>query len=151
MRTVFKYSLLALIVATFSFIYVNSMLPPAVSSEGSGRVAALIAMIFPADSALGNFLVSNVRKIAHFAEYAALGTEIAIYVNFCVQNREKWLKISAISGFFFAFADETIQIFSGRGPSVADVWLDSFGYYSFFCAVCLLVVVIRKIKASREK
>lgn len=29
--------------------------------------------------------------------------------------------------FYIAFIDETIQIFSGRGPQIADVWLDVFG------------------------
>ena len=150
-KLIFKYSLLALIAVTLAFIYVNSMLPPQVSSEGSGRVARLLAMIFPPDSMLGSFLITNVRKIAHFLEYAALGAEIAVYVNFYVQNREKWLKIMAVSGFFFGFVDETVQMFSGRGPSVKDVWIDSFGYCIFYAAVCLLAAVIRKIKASRVR
>lgn len=29
--------------------------------------------------------------------------------------------------FYIAFIDETIQIFSGRGPQITDVWLDVFG------------------------
>lgn len=31
--------------------------------------------------------------------------------------------------FYIAFIDETIQIFSGRGPQIADVWLDVFGAF----------------------
>lgn len=31
--------------------------------------------------------------------------------------------------FYVAFIDETIQIFSGRGPQIADVWLDVFGAF----------------------
>lgn len=31
--------------------------------------------------------------------------------------------------FYIAFIDETIQIFSGRGPQIADVWLDVLGAF----------------------
>ena len=40
---------------------------------------------------------------------------------------------------FCAFLDETIQIFSGRGPDIKDVWLDTFGA----AAGILLVSAVR--------
>ena len=43
--------------------------------------------------------------------------------------------------FFVAFIDETIQIFSGRGPQIRDVWVDLLG-----ASIGLLIAtVVRKI------
>ncbi|MBO7633021.1 MAG: VanZ family protein, partial [Lachnospiraceae bacterium] len=52
-------------------------------------------------------------------------------------------------GTFCALVDETIQLFSGRGPMVQDVWLDSAGC---FCGVlvmmCGIMIVGKKKKRS---
>ena len=42
--------------------------------------------------------------------------------------------------FYIAFIDETIQIFSGRGPQIADVWLDVFGAFCGTVIISLLSV-----------
>lgn len=42
--------------------------------------------------------------------------------------------------FYIAFIDETIQIFSGRGPQIADVWLDVSGAFCGTVIISLLSV-----------
>lgn len=59
--------------------------------------------------------------------------------------RKRILIINAWSlGTFCAFIDETIQIFSGRGASVADIWLDSAGCLSGVLIFGLLFVLSSK-------
>ena len=70
-----------------------------------------------------------VRKMAHFTEYAILGT---LSMLTCCQIRSKalWNKMAGSILFCMAAAsiDETIQLFSGgRSGKVADVILDSVG------------------------
>ena len=127
---------------TLVFIWVQSMLPEKVSGAESGAVLGwigpLLARLFGAGSATDHV----VRKLAHFTEYTALG--------FLMLNGSERLMRALRSGlgmrelspawsraadaalgadlcFAAAFLDETIQIFSGRGPGIADVWLDFAG------------------------
>lgn len=145
-----RYLIIAFIAATLSFIFINSMLPPGPSSTESGRVAALIAKIFSPDSAVGAFLIGNVRKIAHFVEFAALGAEIALYRVLYVKKKTAAYH-APLAGFAVAFTDESIQVLSGRGPSITDVWLDVAGYLTGLLAVYAIFIIARKIKASRKK
>ena len=71
--------LLSLIALNVLFIFSNSLLPQAESAEQSGRVAALIRMLLPEGNAFGDFLVYNIRKIAHFVEFGALGALSAVF------------------------------------------------------------------------
>lgn len=71
---------------------------------------------------------NSVRKLAHFAEFAALG--FLAQLSFGVVN--KLNGHTALHGLFLglvvAVADETLQLFvDGRGSSVRDVVIDFFG------------------------
>ncbi len=79
------------------------------------------------------------RKIAHFSEFAVLGGVFAMLF----LGKKAYLKAFLLSAVCAAF-DETIQMFSGRGNSVFDVLLDSFG------AACGVLVVFI-IFAGKEK
>jgi VanZ family protein len=49
--------------------------------------------------------------------------------------------------------DETIQIFSNRGSSVRDVWIDVFGYVAgavIVAAICLLIAYFNKKKTENK-
>ena len=132
-----KISLLQLVlyvamVATVLFIFVNSMLPPDISSEQSAAVGGFISSIIPPDTALGSFILDNLRKIAHFTEYGLLGMEIALHVTlFGGKSRVKKAFLALPVPLFVGFTDETIQIFSGRGPEISDVWIDIGGFIFF--------------------
>ncbi len=121
-------------VATLIFIFSNSMKPPAESVSDSNAVKDVIATIIPPESNLGKKILDNIRKIAHFTEYGLLGIEV-----FCIaalladRRRARYLALgkSLIFALVTAFIDETIQIFSSRGPMIADVWIDVGGFFTY--------------------
>ena len=142
--------LISLIFLNLAFIYVNSALPPDLSGESSGRVAAIIRALLPEGNPLGDFLVTNIRKLAHFFEYGSLGALVSIYLSVFSPRPRITVPVSILSGFIAAFIDETLQIFSGRGPMIADVWLDLFGYVTLTLIVCLAAAIIKSINRKKH-
>ena len=125
---IFKLSLLALIAATLLFIFIQSMLPPEKSSAESDTVGEIIGEIIPPDTKPGAFIQINLRKIAHFTEFFLLGIEIALYVSLFMKRRV-FVALSYPAVLISALFDESIQMFSGRGPAIFDVWIDFFGFF----------------------
>lgn len=139
----------ALIGLCVSFIWYNSFQPPAVSAEFSRRVAAILGSvsgrIFGAHSGITAFLQENVRKIAHAVEFAALGgtSILTLWILGWVNGHTVVHAASFV--LFVAVADETIQIFTGRGSSVADVVLDFAGGVGGILLMLILYAVVRRI------
>ena len=147
-----RIALLALIAGTLIFIFTNSALPPKESAEQSGAVGDFISLIIPPDTELGAYIQTNLRKIAHFTEYGMLGVELAVYF-LAFDRRRRHILCSAAVPFAVGFVDETIQIFSGRGPSVSDVWIDVGGFFTFSLlayAVGVCASVITRAAAKRR-
>ena len=155
--TVLRVFLYLAMAATVIFIFVNSSLPPELSSEQSDAVGGFIASIIPPDTAVGSFILDNLRKIAHFTEYGLLGIEIAIYVTVFGEKKRVRRALSALPvPLFVGFTDETIQIFSGRGPEISDVWIDIGGFIFFsllaYGGLALILLAVRLVKyKQREK
>ena len=89
------------------------------------------------------------RKAAHFSEYALLGAELSLLLNLLLDRNgrplargRRLLDFPAL-GFFAAAIDETIQIFSGRGSSLLDVWLDTAGCLTGFFLIFLIFCTVR--------
>jgi len=149
-----KWAFYVAILLTVAFIFRNSMLPPEESSAESETVGGIISEIIPPDTDLGSFILENLRKIAHFTEYGLLGIEIALYV--CIYVEKKWIYAlsSAAVPFAVGFFDETIQEFSGRGPAIADVWIDIGGFITFSCityAAFFAVYMVVKLILSKRR
>ena len=134
-----------------AFIWGNSMLPRAQSSDLSVWAMGILNKIFSADvTAEGSVEGAGaLRKIAHFAEFCALGAVLSILFWQIIKDKRIMTLSLALSGVFVALFDETIQIFSGRGPLVSDVWLDISGY-AVGCAIALAVVLL-KTKISEKQ
>ncbi len=130
---------------TLCFIWGNSLLGKDASAQGSARVYELfVKPVF--DFLFGEGVVSHAafRKITHGVEFMLLGFELcalfsAVKINFGAICYVKLLPC----GLVVAFLDETLQIFSGRGSSVIDVWIDFGGYvfaivlsFAVYAAVC---------------
>lgn len=101
-------------------VWVHSMLPPNASSAESGWVTNTLFnpiwnLLFHSDLTDG-----VVRKLAHIFEYAAVGLLLCL-------STDGSTKRVLIGCLIIAFLDETIQIFSGRGALIADVWIDLLG------------------------
>ena len=119
--------LLALIVLTLLFIWGNSLLNREQSSGESAWVMQLIAPFLELFVGKGNVTDHLVRKLAHFTEFALLGLELFFWFYGQLKKRKSALLLAMTHGLFAALTDETLQLFSGRGSQVLDVWLDFAG------------------------
>ena len=138
---------LALTLLVVAFIFWNSCQ----NSEDSHAVSGLftdllrpILGVFARDEEQLGFLV---RKLAHFAEFSALGICVSLSI---LSFRALRKKTVYGFGFFFVLAvavlDETFQYFAQRGSLVLDVLLDFFGAAFGFAVVFLASWLIRRKK-----
>lgn len=142
--------LLVLTILTVLFIWGQSMLPTARSSNESKTVTEVI--VKPVKEAItGNRTIKDnvVRKWAHAIEYAALGIELTLLIR---GRQNLWLTLLRVFsyGTGIALLDETIQIFSGRGPKVQDVWIDALGVAIGMTVTTVVLVIIRVVKQHRS-
>ena len=143
-----KKVLTILLILLVLFIWGNSCLPKQVSSLESGWVTELFRPIF--DTLFGEGAVTEhfVRKLAHFTEYAALGF-VSACLMLCLSIATVWrMAYSAMGSLIVALLDETIQIFSGRGPMIQDVWLDFSGAVCGGAIIFLICCLITDKKRS---
>lgn len=150
--------LIVLIICTLSFTFYQSMLPPAESTEVSDSVSDVIEPIIPSDTPAGSYVHTNLRKIAHFVEFAALGVEVALFVilflpawGATLRSKLKFILHSYVIAPATALTDETIQVFTDRGPAITDVWIDTAGFVSLATLtylVYLAVILIRRRTAG---
>ena len=135
--TVKRKLLWILIIAMFAFIWIHSMMPPDVSSDESGAALDFLKPFLEIFVGKGNVTEHLVRKLGHFSEYFALGTLLTIALR---DYPVTFLRIVGIA-LLTSFIDETIQIFSGRGPAIVDMWIDIAGA----SLGCIIVLIIHKL------
>ena len=136
------------IVLTLVFIWGHSVMDRELSSEESGFVMRLVTPVLELIVGRGNVTEHMVRKLAHFCEFALLGAEMSLFFAGRKSRKREGLLLGMTHGLFAAFIDETIQIFSGRGPAISDVWIDFAGVT--VGGVFLLDVLIVWIHAARR-
>ena len=133
------------------FIFGNSVLDSDTSAMISDKVADVIDAIFGdgiADSLDDETEDLVVRKIAHFVEFASLGAVAFVLVLSVIKNIRIRIVVLALGGLCVSLFDETIQIFSGRGSMIKDVWLDFAGYaFGVVCVAAIFWIFFR----CREK
>ena len=146
-----RFILIALIITTLLFTFYQSFKNKQESQETSDKVGQIIEPILPSDTPVGGYVQENIRKIAHFVEFFALGAEVALYV-VLFHSKIKYAATSMLFAPIVALIDETIQIFSDRGPAISDVWIDVLGYFSSALLVYLIgFLILRSKRASRVK
>ncbi|MBE6894769.1 MAG: hypothetical protein E7483_04155 [Ruminococcaceae bacterium] len=124
----FRIIFTAAVFLTIAFIFYNSAQVAEVSSGYSGKFTALInkALSYtPFDIVLSEH---QVRKLAHIAEFAALG----FFLTFCLRVYTKRLIAFCawplLFGLFIAVCDEFLQRFvPGRSSSIKDIFIDFIG------------------------
>ena len=144
--------LIVLIICTLSFTFYQSMLPPAESTEVSDSVSDVIEPIIPSDTPAGSYVHTNLRKIAHFVEFAALGLEVALFVilflpawGATLRSKLKFILHSYVIAPATALTDETIQVFTpDRGPSPIDIWIDTCGVAAGITLLLIGYYYVRK-------
>ena len=135
-----------LVLATLAFIWGNSFLSTAQSSAESRRVLELLRPVLEVVVGKGNATNHLVRKLAHFCEFALLGAELGLFLAVLGCNLRHWLYCGLLAGLLAALADETIQLFSGRGSQVKDVWLDFAGVIVGMAVACTIRQLHRRKK-----
>ena len=92
----------------------------------------------------GNVTEHFVRKLAHFTEFFVLGLELAVL--FCSFSSKPIL-----FSLLVALTDETIQLFTGRGSQVKDVWLDFFGACTgYFMGMVALRLIQKRLDKRKN-
>ena len=130
-----------LFVLVLCFIWVNSMLSKEVSQTISRFVAGALGGGAGSDDE-GHHIV---RKLAHFIEFAALGATGHLFFESLMQDKHKRYITLALIGVATPLIDETIQIFSGRGPALSDVWIDIAGYATGALAVFAVLFALSRV------
>ena len=124
------------------FIWGNSLMSAELSHALSEWVKGLLKP-FLSDSPVTQESNGLVRKLAHFAEFAALGACLAWRRGMLGKN----LHGAWIAGTAAAVTDETIQLFvPNRGPGIADVLLDSCGVLTGMLFLYLGHTILKKRK-----
>ncbi|MGM9644778.1 MAG: VanZ family protein [Eubacteriales bacterium] len=122
------------------FIWGNSM----ISTEVSGAISHFIADILGGEggsTAEGHFLL---RKAAHFSEYTALGVTTLLFYGTLTADRMKKYLSAALTGISVPLIDETIQIFSGRGSAISDIWIDISGFVFGSALISLILYILSR-------
>lgn len=143
---IFRVILVVLMALTLLLIWGNSLVGKDASMHQSNVVSGFFQNLA---QLLGlSVLVSAqvVRKTAHFVAFFLLGTEATLY-SMCGKKPVR-RDLGRICVFIFgtAFLDETIQVFSGRGPQITDVWLDAAGGITAMLVVFALYYLITVCK-----
>ena len=131
-----------------AFIWGHSMMS---REQSSGESLSMLAMLTPLLNALGITDAESVhgvlRKVAHFAEFAALGVTVCGFtVNLGRLRGQRLVSLPLLMVLSVAVTDEFIQLFSGRAAMVQDVVLDFVGGVTGlgFAALCWLL--LKRIK-----
>lgn len=142
-KKIWSAVLIAMLAATLCFIFTQSMCSIPESREQSSRVLEILKPFLELFVGEGNVTLHLVRKLAHFAEFFALGAEL---VALCLLWNKPLLWM-LFAGLLAALTDETIQIFYDRGSQVQDVWLD----FSAVLTACLLGFCVKKLCRRAQK
>ena len=160
-RTIFIITFSVLLVFTLGLVWGNSVRNADKSENQSSAVyeevkSATTKVVGEdrAEEIFSCFTLKDFRKLAHVAEYFVLAIEVACL--FCVifgakKSTLKYLPVSILTGVFTAVVDETIQIFSNRGSSVADVWVDTSGYVLGTLVATAIIAIAVSVMKKREK
>ena len=151
-RKIALYIIIALIVLTIGYIWLNSSKSKEQSSENSEQVSSGVQEMADAVFGKDTITITNegMRKFAHFIEFAALGAEFcALYIVLKKQSFDSFLQMLPF-GLYVAVIDEGIQILSDRGPEVRDIFIDYSGYLAATLIFFIVFVVRRTVKTRKN-
>ena len=138
--------LVLLIFLTLTFIWGNSLLNGKNSAEiSNGFLEAVTPLlrVFGLNCYDDHWL----RKLAHFGEFGALGAELCALFALYRPMRIRLIGCCALVSLAVASIDETIQLFSDRFASAADVFLDLAGALTGVLLTYLIICLIVRKKS----
>jgi len=142
-----KWICTLLLIANLSFIWGNSLMDGSRSGDLSGGVLAWINQFLGLGEAGAEMLHHLIRKAAHFTEFACLGALLAWRCGMGGVEKTYLVTTPLLGAMMAACVDETIQIYvEGRGSSLTDVWVDTFGALTGIMLLILGHHVCKKCK-----
>lgn len=147
--------LAVLVCLNLAFIWGNSLLDSQKSSEVSDRVVEVVQRVVetiakPREESqplsVGVDLSFLVRKAAHMTEFCLLAVWLALITRGRGRVR---CPLILLAGMSTALIDETIQLFTGRGSMVADVWVDLIGFTVGLTVTAVLQAIIKRARSKR--
>ena len=141
-----------LAVVVMSFIFTQSMLSREDSSAKSAVWLALLKPILDPNNRFSEEFIHNlVRKMAHFAEFGALGICVGGFTTNLGRLRgTRYVSLPMLITLATAVCDEFLQYFFERGSMVTDVVLDYSGALTGLLAVAAFVWIQARL-ASKKK
>ena len=140
--------ILALMAANVLFIWGNSALPGEISQAISDWVGSLFSGGQPVLHGGSGLL----RKIAHFSEFAALGLLSARYWRLGGERGRHLFSLTMLGCLLTACVDESIQLLTpDRGPSLVDVWIDTFGAVTGVAVLCVIQKMKNMISGGNQR
>lgn len=143
-----------LTVAVMAFIFSHSMKSRVESAQQSFMWLKLLEpLLNPNDQFSEEYIHNIVRKLAHFAEFGALGLSVGGFTTNLGRLRNKrYISLPMLITLACAVCDEWIQYFVGRGSMVTDVIIDYSGALTGLLVVALFVWVKKKfVQRKQEK
>lgn len=138
----------AVTAVTLYFIWGQSCIGTETSEAESG---AVLEFIEATTGGLTRFIHNAkwyIRKFAHFVEYGVLGFEFGIYAWLHGRDYKHTFIYCLMQAIFVALVDETLQLFTDRGSSVADQWVDAAGTLT---GILILLGIRLLHERAREK
>ena len=136
----FRIIFTAAVFATIAFIFYNSSQVAEISSGYSSQVTDIANKLLsysPFDIVLTEH---QVRKLAHFAEFALLGFLLTFCLRVYTKRLIAFCAWPLLLGLFIAVCDEFLQRFvPGRSSSIKDIFID-FGGVCAGTAVAICIV-----------
>jgi VanZ family protein len=145
------YWLFIIFLLALCFIWGNSVLSTQASSAISTAVGDFLATLFGSGDGATTVGGLSVRKMAHFVEFFVLGVIASLLFGRALKNLPMYALALALCALFVALIDETIQIFSGRGSSVRDIWIDIFGYTVGCLALAAIKLASDKLAERKRR
>ena len=139
--------------AVITFIFSHSMMSIAESADlSSGWLTWLKPILDPNNRFTDEFLHNFIRKLAHFAEFGALGLCVGGFTtNLGWLHGKRYISLPMLVTLATAVCDEFIQYFYARGSMVTDVVLDYSGALTGLLVVALFVWMRGKLASGKEK
>lgn len=134
------------IVLTLTFIWGNSMLSIPESREESLSLLELLTPFLNRVFGEGVITLHILRKAAHFCEFGLLGVLLSCERLADRRHGRKSILHCLAASLFVASADDTLQIFTGRGSQVRDVLLDFSGAMTGILGIFLIFRLCRRLR-----
>ncbi len=139
--------------AVMTFIFSHSMMSiPESAQQSSGWLALLKPILDPNNRLSEDFFHNLIRKMAHFAEFGALGVCVGGFTtNLGWLHDKRYLSLPMLITLATAVCDEFIQYFFERGSMVTDVVLDYSGALSGLFVVAVFVWMQQKLASEKKE